>query len=295
VVVRRFRQSEIKTFKNCPRQWWLQYQRGLQKKHVEGSVVSKASVGTLYHKALEIYYLEGEDAALEEVGAGRAWATGDPEQDKALNLVQRMVEGYIDWLKETGADAQWTVQGIEVQLEVPWPDKVFGDEVILTGRIDMQIVEEWTGLKIVDNKSVMSFDQADLLYINDQGRTYSWMMRELGTPVNGFIHNQARRVMRTKTATPPFYNRVEVNYNDTLLDSHAIHLHSVLHSMVICAQKLEEAEDWQEEHHGMVPPNPSNDCSWRCDFVHVCPMFDDGSDAEGYLAEFMEPRENGGQ
>ena len=298
MTTRRFRQSEIKTFKTCPRQWWLQYQRGLQRKAVEGEKVSKASIGTLYHKALEIYYLHGEAEALEEVGSGRPWSTGDAEQDKSLNLVQRMVEGYIDWLKETGADANWYVEGCEVQLEVPWPDLIAGDEVILTGRIDMQVTDILAGgTKIVDNKSVMSFDQADLLYLNDQGRTYSWMMRELGLPVSGFIHNQARRVLRSKTATPPFYNRVEVNYSDKLLNMHAIHLQSTLRQMVEAAQKLEKDSNdrgWGVLHHRYTVPNPSNDCSWRCDFVHVCPMFDDGSDAEGWLAEFTEARENGG-
>jgi len=33
-----------------------------------------------------------------------------------------------------------------------------------------------------------------------------------------------------------------------------------------------------------VWPMPTRDCSWQCDYYHVCTMLDDGSRAEDMLA-----------
>jgi hypothetical protein len=40
------------------------------------------------------------------------------------------------------------------------------------------------------------------------------------------------------------------------------------------------ALDAGADHHDVVPPNPTKDCTWDCDFVSICTMFDDGSRVE---------------
>jgi hypothetical protein len=46
---------------------------------------------------------------------------------------------------------------------------------------------------------------------------------------------------------------------------------------------VEQRLDAGENHLDVVPPSPSDDCSWKCDFHLVCPMFDNGSRAEDML------------
>lgn len=275
-MARVFRQSEVRAFMSCPREWSLKYHRGLRKKPSESTERSIRDVGTLYHAGQEAHYLGGN------------WRTAFPDgppskEDKDAFLAYRMLEGYEEWLAETGSDAGWEIEGVERELEIPF-GSIHGEDVIIAGRVDLEVMDSWGLPKLVDNKSVQNFDQANLLYLDFQGRTYSLARREEGRPVQGFIHNQARRVLRTGTAKPPYYNRVEVFFNDAVLDAHERHLRSVLEQMVLRAQGIEEGED----HHLLVPPSPSRDCGWRCDFVAACAMMDDSSDVEGYLSEFYE-------
>jgi hypothetical protein len=291
-----FRQSEIQTFRDCPRQWYLQYHRGLYKPG--NGTVSRADEGTLYHGAMEELYM-GRDPfthldAQESITAAAFGVT--PELGKMFKLVRTMVTGYIDWLEKTGADAGWEVQWTERQLAVSMGN-IYGFDVVVTGKLDLGILDAFGLPKTVDHKTVSTFDQASGLYLNSQGRTYGLLMRMLGEPQQGFIHNQARRVLRSAAAKPPFYNRVEVRYNDKLLDAHEKHLRSVLNRMVEATEMLntidvlgpEAAANWgPSSHHSIVPPNPGKDCSWRCPFEAVCGMLDDGSDAEGYINEVYD-------
>ena len=47
--------------------------------------------------------------------------------------------------------------------------------------------------------------------------------------------------------------------------------------------RAEKMLDAGVPHHQAVPPSPSDDCNWKCEFAAVCPMFDDGSRAEDML------------
>ncbi len=37
------------------------------------------------------------------------------------------------------------------------------------------------------------------------------------------------------------------------------------------------------DHHTVAPSNPNRDCVWRCQFVRMCPLMDDGSDWRALL------------
>lgn len=259
---------------SCPRQWWLRYYRGLERKsslEVEG--VSKAEQGTSYHTYMQLHY-SGVDV--------RPLLKEEPD-----DLVKRMVEGYLEWLAETGADQGLVIVTNERQIEIGF-GKILGDDVVITGKLDLEVVDEWGLPKIMDHKTVASLGQADQLYLDFQGRTYSLLRRMEGNPVRGFVHNQAKRVKRTGSAEPPFYSRVEVSYNDTLLANHERQLRGTLERMVQASQRLESSIVIPDEHHAFLPPNPTKDCSWQCPFVGICGLFDDGSDAEGVLVDLFQ-------
>jgi hypothetical protein len=51
--------------------------------------------------------------------------------------------------------------------------------------------------------------------------------------------------------------------------------------------RVKTALDEGTAHQAIAYPRPSRDCTWKCPFYAVCPMFDDGSAAEEAIAEMF--------
>lgn len=288
MTTRIIRQSEIATFLNCKRQWRLAYQRGLEPQKEK---VGAAHLGTLVHAGLEAYY-RGRSfrSAICEASGNDVGCTGAADEDVIANveLAAIMVEGYIEWVEETSADAGLEIVAIEKRLEVPFGN-IEGDDIVLTCALDMLVRDVRSRLLIVDHKTVQSLEQRGRILAADfQLLTYAVivMMWE-GEQVDGAIHNELRKVKRGARSKPPFYGRTEVNFNRTQLRNHYRHLHSILTEMVRAYQALEAGAD----HHEVAPPHPTNDCNWRCPFLNVCVMHDDGSDIEAALDFIYRPKE----
>lgn len=266
------RPSEIKTFKKCRRQWEIKYVHGIGLNEEDTALdyePGAAKVGTMVHQAMESYY-KGNDALFTPSD----WA--DP---KDVVLAQRIVEGYLEWLEETGADDGYTVGAAELELEVPWPAQIRGEDVAVIGHVDLLATDPWGVVKLIDHKTVQSLSQyARQLQVDSQTLTYAMMLEMLGIHVGGAIHNAMRRVMRTATATPPFYERIEVSYSPNQLNSHFNQTAGVLEDMVKARHALERLNDRTK-----LYPNPSRDCTWSCPHLGICPSFDDGSDIDGIL------------
>lgn len=263
-MIRKIRQSEIKAFKRCRRKWMLSYLRNLERIQYDEHEET-ARIGTEVHAVLDSYYRGGAMPLLDD-----------------STLPGIMVEGYLDWLSETGADAGLKVVYSEERIEHPF-GTFHGDEVILTGKLDLVVHDEATGLNLLlDHKTVQSLDQAgEQLKVDDQLQTYVLLLRARGVEVDGALHNMLRRVKRTAKATPPFYGRRIVRFNEEQLENHEMHLRATLAEMVRQAQAIEGGVD----HHLTAYPNPTKDCTWDCPFLAVCPMMDDGSDWEGFLSQ----------
>lgn len=270
---RKIRQSEIKTFKTCKREWYLEYVRSLAPL---GGESSTADLGTMVHKALEFYYTD------------RDWSDAIDAEAPEAELASIMVAGYVDWVAEQGMDVGLHVVGVEEPVEVSFGE-FNGDEVIVTGRQDLILWDEALDETILmDHKTVQNLDQAaDNLIQNEQLLTYITLRRLSGQPISGAAHNSLRRVKRTASAKPPFYGRRRITPNGQQLDNHLLHMRAAIGEMVATAQAL-ELDD--ELHQRLAYPNPGRECGWRCDFFHVCPMMDDGSNWEGYLSNFYVPK-----
>lgn len=91
-----------------------------------------------------------------------------------------------------------------------------------------------------------------------------------------------RKVKRTAKATPPFYGRHEVCFNEEQLTNAWTHTALVLDRMVEALQTVEKGEMY---HHIAMYPNPTRDCIWDCSFLPLCPMMDDSSDWKGVLGD----------
>ncbi|MCL5459841.1 hypothetical protein M3M33_14490, partial [Loigolactobacillus coryniformis] len=72
----------------------------------EGGPPSSASVGTMVHAGIEALYNGSPTAASAHLGTPPPGQDGEhaAEWQKSYDLATRMLEGYDEWLAETGAD-----------------------------------------------------------------------------------------------------------------------------------------------------------------------------------------------
>lgn len=287
--------SEIQTWKTCHRKWWLTYYRELGLKREVGAVGAR-ELGTRIHIALDSMYGHGlepltvlndlyeEDAKELEDGSEKLIALRK-EQD----LGKAMLEGYVQWVQETGVDEGIELVATETAIEVPSGV----DGVLLRGKLDQRVVRNVDGARLfLDHKTVANLtDPPRFLPLDEQMKFYHLLERldsiyktsnEPAWRTDGGLYNMLRKVKRTATAKPPFYDRVEVRHNDQTLRTMWARVHSVIKEILDARNALDAGGD----HHYITYPRPSRDCSWSCDFFAVCPMFDDGSNIEGLLEEY---------
>lgn len=237
----------------CPRKWDLSYRQGLR----PVTESTKLSLGTLVHEGLRVHYQGGD--ALSVI------PDPVPEEEAAeYELPYLMLEGYLEWLEETGADVGLEFILCEEEIQVPLMP---GLGVVLHGRPDLLIRSPETGLTVVDHKTVAAFGAlADRrLQMNFQGLTYAWMWWKLtGERPAGLTLNMLRKVKRTASAKPPFYARETVLFNQAQLEAHEEHMRSVVLNI------LEAGLDRDR-----IYPVPDSDCTWKCEFLTPCTMMDE--------------------
>jgi hypothetical protein len=282
-------QSELASFLRCKRRWWLGYYRSLRKVH---DTPRLPTVGTLVHAGLEAYYRGAavhpidvvKERAVEMITeAGDFPGAAETIQD-AAGLAGIMLEGYLDWVQETGADVGLDVYAAEQMVEVtlsPTPYR-------LRGKIDARARRAFDGAQVqLEHKTVGSLTdlpktaQSSFQFLTYDLLAYLKSLEDADTTyrTDGVLLNMLKRVKRTARAKPPFYGREVVRHNTHELRSHWKHVVAIAREMDAVRARLEAGED----HHSVVPPTWTRDCTWSCPFYAVCPMFDDGSDAEDML------------
>jgi hypothetical protein len=308
--VHSFSNSELQGYLRCPRRWWLGQYRRLRP-HQENMTGTRAT-GDRCHRALAAWYVAEDESrvdprdALERVivedwttlrataverGMDEEWIAELATQFQVANALERaMIEGYVEWLAETGADSGLRVIGSEVALAAPFsvPVEPGSSEVRparLIGKLDARVVRASDGVRLlIDHKTVGDLNTPQrTLHMNPQMRTYhllEWLTTAEGEArCDGALYNMLRRVKRTARATPPFYERVEVRHNAYELDAFKRHVQAVARQIMRVEDLLNAGANLQD----VVPANRTRDCSWDCDFFRVCAMFDDGSRVEDAL------------
>lgn len=290
----RLTNSEMKTLRRCKRKWWLSYYRGLAPTR-QPSPLAPIKIGSWVHDALAAYYERGEDpvAYLEAGRAARVVAAEDPrEADRAESLCVAMVEGYLDWLEETGADSEMRVVGAERAAEAPLGDALPG--VTLLAKLDAVVEHKPTDQKLAfEFKTVSDLSTPkELLRLDTQFLTEHLVRfllqleagqtaEEAINDCSGVLWRGLRRVKRTASAKPPFYGEEIVPHNADELRNHWRHVVAWAREI----QGLRARLDAGESHQSAAPPNPEKSCKWECEFFRLCPMFDDGSRVEDALAQ----------
>ena len=302
--------SEIQTFQDCRRRWWLVYYRWLAAR-VE-SPTGALAIGGRIHRALQAWYVpDGQTrvdprTALERLIA-EDWtrvvrALGSDSVDLVLEkkfsaeavLERAMIEGYVQWLAEEGHDANLRVIQSESYVEADVSEHFGHDAKIkLIAKLDVQVERTSDGVRMfIDHKTVGEFNTwRRLTPLHPQMLHYhliEWLSTEEGERrCDGALYNMLRKVKRTATAKPPFYDRIEVHHNLTELESFKTRTFGVINEIQSVRQRLEEGEDPL----AIVYPRPTRDCHWKCDFFQVCGMFDDGSRVEDMLRAMYVSRD----
>lgn len=278
---RRFTSSELRLYQRCRRSWYLRYYLGYAPRRDAGDV-SVSRVGTLAHLGVETYYETGDtDAALravqltvvDNVRELEEAHDGDARSVRVLaagELVRIMLEGYFQWLEETGADSDLDTEAVEEEISAP----ILDGRAVLLGKIDRRGTRRSTGRTvIVDTKTVQGArDQEIMAPLSPQFKHYAVIARLNGDDrIEGAEVRWMRRVKRTARAAPPFYGIVHVQYpRAVLLGYHTMTLalvREILGKEAVLRAGLSALE-------AGLGPTVDRACSY-CPFRPVCPMLDD--------------------
>jgi hypothetical protein len=286
----RLSNSEIQTFKDCRRRWWLTYYRRLQPKYKD--TTGALALGTRIHAALDDYYANGTpllQAHANLVNTEKELLLQDfrdvSELEKEAELGHIMLDGYLQWNEEEGIDADLEMISTEETIVMP----MFNGEVELQGKLDMRVRRKADGVRMFrDFKTVGGSlsDFANLAPMNEQILTY--MVLEQSKDVgaersDGGIFTMLKKVRRSAAAKPPFYDQIEVRHNIFTLRSFWDRLHGTVTDLMRVRTALDKGE--QPSFHAY--PSPSRDCKWKCKFYSVCTLVDDGSAAEQAISEMF--------
>jgi hypothetical protein len=224
-----------------------------------------------------------------------------PDETEAIvaerDLADAMVSGYLEWLAETGADADLEVVATETDLQVPLPGV---EGVMLRARMDRVVRRISDGvLSFADDKTAATFEKHEYLELDPQMKFYA-LMQHLATrdmenapAVDGGMINTLRRVKRTAKSQSPYYQRDEFRFNPRVIQATHLRVQRICTEITEARQAL----DWcYTEGKGdldlvnsvqatLLRPTPiPHDCRWSCPLAAgLCGMMDDGSDWPGAL------------
>jgi hypothetical protein len=299
-------QSEIATWTRCPRKWFLTYYLGYVP--ATESPVNVRLLGVRCHTALEGWYGYQLDPVSVLHILYQVEISEHPEYEEELrkerDLAHAMITGYLEWVPETGADADLEVVATEADVQVPCPGL---EGVMLRAQMDQVFRELSTGrLGFMDYKTTANFDKHELLMLDPQMPFYclvqhlasgQWVPgasaeKVAARPlVTGGLITSLRRVKRTDRSKPPYYQRDPIWYTPEKMDSTLIRVQQVCSEILSARAELDAAYaaggdlsriNWLQRSKLRPVPQADN-CSWSCPHIGVCPMMDDGSDWTGVL------------
>lgn len=284
----RLSNSEIQTFKDCRRKWWLTYYRRLQPKYKD--MTGALAFGSRIHAALDDHYAKGiplikAHADLVETDRQLLLAdfydTNQLEQEAEMGRI--MLEGYQQWVEEEGIDAELEVISTEETIIAP----LFNGEIELQGKLDMRVRRKADGVRMFrDFKTVGGSlsDFANLAPMNEQVMTYMLLeatKKDETERAEGGIFTLLKKVKRTANARPPFYDQIEIRHNIFTMRSFWNRIHGTIADLMNVRKSLDTGADPSY----VAYPRPTRDCKWKCQFFAICPMFDDGSAAEQAIGD----------
>jgi len=290
----RLSNSELQTFKDCRRRWWLNYYRRLQPKQKD--MTGALALGTRIHAALDAHYAQGKpllEAHSELVEKDKQLLLADfrdvNDLETEAELGRIMLEGYEQWVSENGIDAELEMISTEEKIVAP----LFNGAVELQGKLDMRVRRKADGVRLFrDFKTVGGSlsEFSSMAHMNEQVMTYMLLEStkfDEKERSEGGIFTLLKKVRRTAAAKPPFYDHIEIRHNIFTMRSFWQRIHGTIADLM----RIRTALDAGENPAFHVYPRASRDCKWKCQFFAICPMFDDGSAVEQALSDSYEEKD----
>lgn len=305
--------SETTEMRRCMRRWYLSHYRQLKPR--SDRIDEAISIGNFVHEPLANWYNDGQDvqatlvyisekAILEqedmmEEGLGEN-AVSMIDQNittikDAAAFAKIILEGYLEWLEEEGADSFLSFIRAETELSVVMPVESFSEPVSLLAKLDAQFLDERSNRKVfMDHKTVQNFSDRERWIQKDPQFLFYGLVEYLTSTIihpgepemwtaDGIL-NMLRKVKRTARATPPFFKRKDVRHSLIELQNFFIRITGEINRILQTTEMLDKGID----HHLACPPSPTRDCVWDCKFFTLCDFMDDGSDSEGYVEASYE-------
>jgi len=284
--------SEVSTFLDCKRKWWLEYVLCLG---TNGANSQPLFAGNLVHAGVEgfrraryMHDLTHDEAVVagnEAIQALYDDTELGPEllPSDTIELALIMFEGWTEWLVEEAVDFGLVYNGVEIEMQTP-----LMPGVTWLAKLDALVWNQTTeSFEVIDTKTVQSLKGFPaLMQMDRQLIGYVWSAREYtGERVQTAQFDMLRKVKRTASSKPPFYDRVSVSYNQAEIDAWLFQTRSVVADMVALRKELEDESYTLVEAAQVATPRANPECSWKCQFVHICPLFNDGSRIEDMVHE----------
>lgn len=283
--------SEINTFLDCPRRWYFQYYLGLSKKSDGSEQVTALTYGTRIHKALEGWYIPDESLRVNpreairkiyaEDEANVFAAGGDMDkyrEDQKSSLF--LIDYYMDKVEKEGFDLGLRYVASEQSYEAQ-----IDDEIIMRGQIDCIVERESDGARWnIDHKTFKSVaPEIQIAHLNTQFLGYMFLYRENNDDyLAGSIMNIFKKVKTTRAKD--IIHREYIRHTQLETDNYARRLKVIGNEILKLKNKLDDGADPTTTAY----PHVTTNCSWKCPFITVCGMCDDGSDWEGMLNAHFE-------
>lgn len=284
--------SELRAWQGCRRRWWLSFCEGWQAKaELPTGVVH---IGSHIHLALEGYYGYGLDPLQVLRWSYEDVISQQPEYErdlrKDLDLAEAMTDGYITWVQNEGIDAGLTTVATEHEVTYTTHLPHAGVDVTWRGKLDLLMQRKSDGRYLLrDFKTVGDFGKANALLLDQQMRFYAMLLAfeypDARERFTGALYMMIKRSKRTARATGPFYQQAEVAYNSNDLNSTYLRALAVSEEIAEARRQLSGTSEskFGINHRFTCYPNPTDFCTWGCQFYKICPLFDDGSRVDDAL------------
>lgn len=291
--------SEIAMWLRCPRQWMNAYYYGAAP--AEPAVTGAMILGTRIHVALQAWkdpaYQLDPVLVLQVLYrlAIREHPEHEVELRAELETAVIMVSGLAEWMNGDGPGDRLEWLAAERAVTVPLPGL---PGVELRAKLDALVRDQASGqLAFLDWKTSANFERHEVLALDPQFRLYSLVMALLAAsgqpeqPVLGGAVITLRRCKRTSRSTPPYYQYDQFRYNPADVEAEYRKVAQACREILAARAALDQVHQGGRDlaavntvqQSACRPVKIPDDCKWRCPFVALCPMQDDGSDWPGVL------------
>lgn len=248
--------SEMQIFRKCKRAW--QYKHLLELS-ADKETPEALHIGSKVHDGLEQWY-KTQDLELAL----------NASLSSTNNMPKILVKDYIEWTQKTRVDENLKIIGVEKAITAP----IVSDYYYLLGKVDLHFEDETNGAQYyMDHKTASNFSIAKTINMNPQFKQYALIAslnesEEGAQPLAGSLVNIIKKGKRTSRSKPPFYMRLEIYHNQSILDNYKKSVISLIEEMER-AKNIDRAGE-------ILDPTFGLHCDW-CEYKDVCEAQDDDS------------------